>query len=342
MLRLLTVLWLLLPALTFFEKNSQRYTQWRRVRRNGGYTAGQMTFHSYEAPLGRTVLAAATYLLTRTTPGSYHWLFDAMRKHIHLAPWSAETWHSVPTNNWAASASAVMYASDWRRLNAAKPGTQLHTYRQNIIYGFALASAEFSRWLISQGRNPVPKRVLTRAQAMRKEDGFIFHRDTDPGRRSDPADPRGEFPWDEFFVEYDRLLGGAKTPTTVQEDDMPLTESEKREIKSWIDTAAENVLLKMYDTGAAKTAEAVATFTTATEPRSLWTMLRRATDAAQATNAALPQIAGKVGASINTDELAAGLAGPLTEALAGSVSGEVVESALRRVFADAATPNQEA
>src|SRR5690625_410469 len=88
-------------------------------------------------------------------------------------------------------------------------------------------------------------------------------------------------------------------------------------------------------------ADAVWTFVTRSEPRSGWTMLRRAVDAAQATNAALPQIAGKVGASIDTDELAAGLAEPLTEALAGSVSGEVVEAALRRVFADAATPNKE-
>lgn len=88
-------------------------------------------------------------------------------------------------------------------------------------------------------------------------------------------------------------------------------------------------------------ADAVWTFVTRSEPRSGWTMLRRAVDAAQATNAALPQIAGKVGASIDTDELAAGLAEPLTEALAGSVSGEVVEAALRRVFADAANPTKE-
>src|SRR5690625_3099324 len=159
MLRILSLLWLLLAALagpmtgkTFFEKNRQRIAQWNPRRRNGNYTAAQFTLHTFEAKLGSTVLSGATYLLRRTSYGSYHWLFDAHRAFIRLAPWSAETWHSVPTNNWASSASAMMHATDWRRLNAAKPGSTLHTYRQNLIYGFALAAADFSRWLISQGR----------------------------------------------------------------------------------------------------------------------------------------------------------------------------------------------
>jgi len=127
-------------------------------------------------------------------------------------------------------------------------------------------------------------------------------------------------------------------PTTpnVQEDDVT-TPEQMREINRWI----ENIHKDIKATLPSLVAEAVWTFVTRSEPRSGWTMLRRAVDAAQATNAALPQIAGKVGASINTDELAAGLAEPLTEALAGSVSGEVVEAALRRVFADAANPNKE-
>lgn len=139
-------------------------------------------------------------------------------------------------------------------------------------------------------------------------------------------------------------LLGSKTPVSnvkpttpnVQEDDVT-TPEQMREINRWI----ENIHKDIKATLPALVAEAVWTFVTRTEPRSGWTMLRRAVDAAQATNAALPQIAGKVGASIDTDALAAGLAEPLTEALAGSVSGEVVEAALRRVFADAANPNKE-
>lgn len=220
MLRILAVLAFALSTLvgpmtgkTFFEKNAQRIAQWNPRRRNGNHTAAQFTLHTFEAKLGSTAMSGATYLLRRTTHGSYHWLFDAMRNFIRLAPWSAETWHSVPTNNWAASASAMMNATDWRRLNAAKPGTELHTYRANLIYGFALAAADFSRWLISQGRDPVPKRILTTRQALAKQAGFVMHRDTDPARRTDPANPRDEFPWDEFFAQYDRLLAGDAPPT---------------------------------------------------------------------------------------------------------------------------------
>lgn len=221
------------PALTFFEKNLQRWPlrsdgkwnrhgQWNPRRRGGNHTAAQFTLHTFEAALGAKVLAGATYLLQRKTPGSYHWLFDVYRKHLHLAPWSAETWHSVPTNNFAASASAMMHAADWRRLNAAPAGSQLAEWRDNIVYGFALAAADFSAWLISEGRDPVPKRILTTAQALRGEAGFVMHRDTDPGRRRDPADPRDEFPWDEFFTEYDRLLAeltGTTPARALEEDD---------------------------------------------------------------------------------------------------------------------------
>lgn len=185
---------------TFFEKNPQRRAQWNPRRRNGNYTAAQYTIHSFEANVGTSALAGATILCTRPDPGSYHWLCDANGGYIHLAPWSAETWHSVPTNNWAVGGSIMMRAHQWRTLTDKQ--------RRNIIHGIALGAARFSQWLISQGRDPVPARHLTRAQAMRKEAGFIFHRDTDPGRRSDPANPRDDFPWGEFYAEYHRLLGG--------------------------------------------------------------------------------------------------------------------------------------
>lgn len=97
--------------------------------------------------------------------------------------------------------------------------------------------------------------------------------------------------------------------------------------------------------------EAVWTFVTSTEPRSGWTMLRRAVEAAQATNAALAGIAGKVGAPVDVDALAHSLAEPLTEALTAALAesgapgtpmtGETVERALRRVFADAGRDDEE-
>lgn len=203
---------------TFFEVNPQRLTQWGRIRRGGGHTAAQFTIHTYEAPAGRSALAGATYLLQRTTPGSYHWLGDANGGYLQLAPWSAETWHCKPSNNWAVGGSLMMYAHTW--------GTVTAEQRRNLIRTIALGAARFSQWLIAQGRAPVPARMLTRAEAMRKEPGFVYHRTMDPGRRTDPANPASQFPWAEFLTEYERLLGQDSTPSTPAAPAAPSTEPE--------------------------------------------------------------------------------------------------------------------
>lgn len=183
---------------TYFERHPQRYTQWRRVRRNGGHTAPQITVHTYEAPAGRSAEAGAKYLLTRNTPGSYHWLAGpaSERDGIQLAPWSAETWHSVPSNNWAIGVSAMAHASEWKRLDA--------TLRRNLVHSMAYGAHLASRWYQRTYGRPIPAKRINRAQAMRKEAGFISHGEMDPGRRTDPGK---DFPWDMFFAEYTRLEG---------------------------------------------------------------------------------------------------------------------------------------
>lgn len=223
-----------LTGKTFFEKNAQRIAQWNPRRRNGNYTEAQFTLHTFEAPMGGTVLHWATWLLRRADHGSYHWLFDVHRAFIRLAPWSAETWHSVPTNNISVSASAIMRATDWRKLNAAKKGSTLWQYRQNLIYGFARAAADFNLWLVSQGRPMVPQRVLTTFQAVKlKKPGYVMHRVTDPARRRDPADPKNDFPWAEFFAELNRLLKNSSS-TGLGEDWLDMFK-DKNEFKSFID-----------------------------------------------------------------------------------------------------------
>lgn len=220
------------------------------------------------------------------------------------------------------------------------------------------AIVALDRWLIEQHPS-IPTRLAKDSRPGSSSHGLSWHRlgcdgnfpDEWPfwGRRSGgmkysnargkqcPGDRRITQVVEVIFPALNHGVAGITIPPTVQEDDVT-TEAQMSEINRWI----ENIHKDIKDTLPGLVADAVWTFVTSSESRSGWTMLRRATDAAQATNAALPAIAGRVGASIDTDALAAGLAGPLTEALAGSVSGEVVESALRRVFADAATPTQEA
>lgn len=211
--------------MTYFQNHPQRYTQHRYPRRGGGYTAPQITLHTYEAPHTRSLQDAARWLTQRRDPGSYHALVGAKgpRDVLLLAPWSHETWHSVPSNNWAIGISAVAYAHQWKTIPRAAA--------DNLVKSMAHAASLAAKWLEQAHGRKVEPRVLTRAQAMRKESGFVTHATMDPGRRSDPGP---HFPMGDFLAEFNRLMAGAPTPaptpTPSEEDDMPLTNDDVRKI----------------------------------------------------------------------------------------------------------------
>lgn len=200
--------------MTFLLDNRNARRQYGYPRRGGGYTAPQITLHTYEAPYTRSLRAAATWLLQRPDPGSYHALVgDASpRDVLQLAPWSYETWHCVPSNNWAIGISAVMYAHQWKSM----PEKSV----ENIVKSMAFASANAAQWLERHHGRKVEPRLLTRAQAMRKESGFVHHRIMDPGRRTDPANPQRDFPWDTFITEFQRLMRGGSAPAPTPANDL--------------------------------------------------------------------------------------------------------------------------
>jgi len=194
----------------FFQKNRQRIAQWNPTRRAAPWGRGpipQIVLHTFEWPANRSMLSAATYLLNRTTHGSYHSLAGgtSRRDVLRLAPVTAETWHCVPSNNWASGVSATTYAANWNKLTA--------TQRRNFVHSMAYASYLLSQELIAIGKAPVPAKRISRAQAMRGVWGFTYHRTMDPGRRTDPAHPEHNFPWDMFLTEYNRLMGSSSAPT---------------------------------------------------------------------------------------------------------------------------------
>ena len=189
--------------MTYFQRNPQRYPQHRYPRRGGGYTAPQITLHTYEAPHTRSLEAAAKWLTQRRDPGSYHALAGASgpRDVLLLAPWSHETWHSVPSNNWAIGISAVAYAHQWKTIPKSAA--------ENLVKSMAYAASLAAKWLQEAHGRVVEPRVLTRAQAMRKESGFVTHATMDPSRRTDPG---RDFPMDLFLAEFKRLMTPAPTP----------------------------------------------------------------------------------------------------------------------------------
>lgn len=187
--------------MTYFQRNSQRTPQWNPRRRNGHTDSGVIVVHTFEAPAGRTCTWGANFLRTRTDYGSYHWLADALGYTLHLAPWSAETWHETTVNNWAVGISMMAYAANWRKITP--------TQRRNLIRGAALGAHRYSRWRVSQGKSAVPARRISRAQALARVPGFIGHGEIDTKRRTDPG---RDFPWDEFLAVYASLeAGGDKT-----------------------------------------------------------------------------------------------------------------------------------
>lgn len=190
----------------FLVKNQQRLPQWSAKRRNGHEVVPQVVLHTYEAPHTRSLLAAATYFLTRDTQASYHTICgdDSAQDIMQLAPVTAETWHCKPSNNWSIGISAIAYAHQWNELTPQ--------VRSNLVKSMAYAAYLASRELMALGKKPVPARWITRDMAMRKEWGFVMHSEMDPGRRSDAGK---DFPRAAFMAEYNRLMSGkTDTPKT--------------------------------------------------------------------------------------------------------------------------------
>lgn len=221
------------------DNPNRKYKQYTYPRRGGGYTAPQIVLHTYEAPYTRSLLGAATWLTQRDTPGSYHALAGARstKDVLQLAPWSYETWHCVPSNNWSIGISAVAYAADWNKIPASA--------RENLVKSMAYAAANAAKWLKQHHGRVVQPRLLTRAQAMRKESGFVYHGTMDPGRRTDPGK---NFPWSMFIAEFKRLTAGGSSAPKPPAPKPPAPKKEwdelatKKEVQDAVETAVRSVL----------------------------------------------------------------------------------------------------
>lgn len=210
--------------MTYFQRNPQRTPQWNPRRRNGHTDSGVVVVHTFEAPAGRTCTWGANFLRTRTDYGSYHWLADALGYTLHLAPWSAETWHETTVNNWSVGISMMAYAANWRKITPAQ--------RRNLIHGAALGAHRYSRWRVSQGKSAVPARRISRAQALARVPGFIGHGEIDTKRRTDPG---AHFPWNDFLAEYARLE--SRTPASNVSPTTPTSPG-----RDWFDMATKQDL----------------------------------------------------------------------------------------------------
>ncbi len=148
--------------------------------------------------------AVARWIVTRTTPGSYHDLVDS-DSAIHLVDWPDEAFHDgTGTNPHSLSLSVATRADVWPLAPA--------DWRAGAIEQLAQAAARQARWVKATTGIVVPAKRITAAQARARIPGFVTHAELDPGRRSDPG---AGFPWPEFLARFAQL-----TQTPQEDEDM--------------------------------------------------------------------------------------------------------------------------
>lgn len=158
----------------------------------------------------------AGYIQSRRDSAGYHHL-TGLDTSVQLAPWNTATAHAIPVNVWAKGFSCMWFAGRWNQLSAAN--------RATLVNGMARGVYEYSQWRVRNGMSAIIPRKITRAQAMRGENGIVYHGDL----QDDRTDPGQDFPLQQFLTELRRLqAGGSSTPAAP-----PVLEGEV--IVSWSD-----------------------------------------------------------------------------------------------------------
>lgn len=198
-----------------------QYRSPRRLDRSPlpGRCTGLVVLHTAESILDTVgpdtgAENVARYMVTRTTPGSYHDLADA-DSNLTLVRYADEAYQDgTGSNPYALSISFALKAADWPRLSPAR--------RAAFLEQGAAAFARQQAWLDAHRYPRTLLRRVTRAQSAAGASGFVTHGDRDPGRRSDPG---AAFPWDEWLAACLTAVTPAKpapTPAPPTEKDDPM------------------------------------------------------------------------------------------------------------------------
>lgn len=146
----------------------------------------------------------ARFIRGRDTPGSYHDLTDS-DSAINLVDYDDEAYHDATgLNPSTTSLSFACRTIDWARMSPER--------RRGFLDQGARRAAIQARHQHNRTGKVVRPVRLTKAQVLAGETGFLYHGDSDPGRRSDPGTTSAApFPWTEFVALYRRhaadLLG---------------------------------------------------------------------------------------------------------------------------------------
>lgn len=136
--------------------------------------------------------STANFIRTRSTPGCYHIIGDT-DSIIQLVSFSEAAFHDgTGSNDWSIGISLAVRAADWTTLDVAT--------RDQLVVVMAQMAAIAAEYLETQGLTAPTAVLLTKAESdLPDASGFISHALRDPTRRTDPG---ADFPWSQFFHEY--------------------------------------------------------------------------------------------------------------------------------------------
>jgi hypothetical protein len=186
-------------------------SQFRRTRREA--PSGTVVIHTAENTPDTVATdggaeAVARFIVSRSTPGSYHVLVDSDSR-LQLLPWTAEAYQDGTGSNPHAVGLSVATRADWWPWAPQR-------WRDGAIEHLAQAAAEYARWLHAQRGIVIPPRRISRIESEARKPGFISHGERDPGRRTDPG---AHFPWPQFLTRYAQLTADLTPIAAPSEED---------------------------------------------------------------------------------------------------------------------------
>lgn len=139
----------------------------------------------------------AAWMTRRDTPGSYHDLVDR-DSIVHLVDYGDEAYHDgTGGNRWSLGLSYALRTTDWADLG----DDDLAAFIENG----ALAAARMAAHVKAATGVVVPARRISADQYRDGHPGFVSHAELDPGRRTDPGNAPGQFPWQLFLERFAAL-----------------------------------------------------------------------------------------------------------------------------------------
>lgn len=138
----------------------------------------------------------ASFISNRDTYGSYHMIGDT-DSIIKLVRFRNAAFHDATgSNEWSVGISLAIKAEDWSTFD--------EDTSQQLVKVMAIMAARAASWMDRKGYGKPAAVRLTKAESDNPDaSGFISHADRDPERRSDPG---ADFPWSEFFDEYEKRI----------------------------------------------------------------------------------------------------------------------------------------